>query len=276
MAVQGGRRVAARYVVRGRRVGFALGRYDHARALTIDPVVLAYSTYLGGGRRPTRAWASPSTRGRGVRDGLHELAELPDDDRGVRHELASRRRVRQPSSTRPARALVYSTYIGGSDGTVGQRLGDRRRRAAAPRTSPGLTQSTDFPTTAGALRRRRRTPSHGSAFVSKLDPDRRCDSSTRPTSRATGDRRHLRDGHRRRLRRRGVRLGGRHRRVDLPDHRRGGADQPPDGARTCSSRSSTPPGTALTYSTLRRRLERRLRPDQTGTSLAIDSAAPRT
>lgn len=49
VAFQGRRRVPARYVVRGRRVGFALGRYDHARALTIDPVVLAYSTYLGGG-----------------------------------------------------------------------------------------------------------------------------------------------------------------------------------------------------------------------------------
>ena len=48
--VAGARRpVAVRYVVRGDRVSFALGAYDRSLPLTIDPVVLAYATYLGGG-----------------------------------------------------------------------------------------------------------------------------------------------------------------------------------------------------------------------------------
>lgn len=48
--VQGQRReVAGNFVLRGpRRIGFALGSYDHSQPLVIDPI-LAYSTYLGGG-----------------------------------------------------------------------------------------------------------------------------------------------------------------------------------------------------------------------------------
>jgi hypothetical protein len=47
-----GGRVAVRGHFRllpGRRLGFALGRYDHSRPLVIDPV-LAYATYLGSGQ----------------------------------------------------------------------------------------------------------------------------------------------------------------------------------------------------------------------------------
>ncbi len=42
------REVDASYELRGSTVGFRIGAYDHSRALTIDPLVLAYSTYLGG------------------------------------------------------------------------------------------------------------------------------------------------------------------------------------------------------------------------------------
>src|SRR5204863_455349 len=41
--------VGARYAIVARnRVTFALARYDRTRQLRIDPVVLVYSTYLGG------------------------------------------------------------------------------------------------------------------------------------------------------------------------------------------------------------------------------------
>ncbi len=41
--------VAATYQLRGNRVQFKLGKYDHTRALVIDPV-LVYFTYLGGSK----------------------------------------------------------------------------------------------------------------------------------------------------------------------------------------------------------------------------------
>jgi hypothetical protein len=47
--------VSARYTLVGRnRVTFALARYDRTRELRIDPVVLLYSTYLGGRATPSR------------------------------------------------------------------------------------------------------------------------------------------------------------------------------------------------------------------------------
>ena len=45
--LQEGKRIEGGYVVRGREVAFELAKYDAAKPLVIDPV-LVYSTYLGG------------------------------------------------------------------------------------------------------------------------------------------------------------------------------------------------------------------------------------
>ena len=46
--------IAGSYKLSGDRVQFALGKYDHNRALVIDPV-LSYLTYLGGSN-DGRSW----------------------------------------------------------------------------------------------------------------------------------------------------------------------------------------------------------------------------
>lgn len=46
-AYQDGREIACRFRMRGQAVSFALGKYDRARPLTIDPVLI-FSTLLGG------------------------------------------------------------------------------------------------------------------------------------------------------------------------------------------------------------------------------------
>jgi uncharacterized protein (TIGR03437 family) len=47
-AYQNGREIPCQYVLRGQSVRFALGKYDQAQSLTIDPV-LNFSTFLGSG-----------------------------------------------------------------------------------------------------------------------------------------------------------------------------------------------------------------------------------
>ena len=47
--IDGERRIVdSAYELTGRTVGFRLGAYDSSRPLVIDPVVLAYSTFVGG------------------------------------------------------------------------------------------------------------------------------------------------------------------------------------------------------------------------------------
>ena len=81
--------------------------------------------------------------------GRHDLDELPDDRRRLRHDL-QRRLVDAfvTKLTASGTALVYSTYLGGSGDDDGRRhRGGRRRQRLRDRA----TASTDFPTTAGAF-----------------------------------------------------------------------------------------------------------------------------
>ena len=70
----GGKRieVGARYALVARnRVSFQLAKYDRKRELRIDPVVLVYSTYMGGGR--PRQLDRGGWSGLGLHHGVHIL-----------------------------------------------------------------------------------------------------------------------------------------------------------------------------------------------------------
>ena len=149
--------------------------------------------------------------------GLHQLAGLPDDQRRLRHELRQRRRVRQQGQRGRHGARLLDVHRRRLR-TVGQRLGDRRRRERR-----GLHHRSDaddrLPDHPGRLDTTQNA-SASSAFVSKLDPDRR-HARLLHLPQWRHERRQLRHRHRRRLHRRGVRLG--HHVPDrLPDDRRRG------------------------------------------------------
>jgi hypothetical protein len=108
------REVAGRYVRRGARaVGFAVGAYDRALPLVIDPV-LAYSTFLGGangtdvandikldaGRNASVVGQSNATN-YPVTPDAYRAAPVHDYDAVVTKLNAS------------GSNLIYSTYIGG-------------------------------------------------------------------------------------------------------------------------------------------------------------------
>jgi hypothetical protein len=160
------RPVSASYALDGSTVGFRLGGYDRARPLVIDPVVLAYSTHLGG------------TDGG---DTGHSIVLDAAGAAYVAGETGSTnfptQRAYQPNLTTTdafvtkfnpdnggAVTLAYSTYLGGGGADLGLGVAVDPTGAAYV---VGETTSTDFPTqdpfqTDQAAK---------DAFATKLNPD---------------------------------------------------------------------------------------------------------
>jgi hypothetical protein len=168
--IEGARReIEGRFVLKeGNEVAFALGAYDTGKRLVIDPV-LFYSTYLGGS-----GFAVDQARGIAVDAGGNAYVaggtssiDFPTTSGAFRAtandptEQTSDIFVTKLNPT--GTALVYSTYLGGSDseGAWGIAVDASGNAYVA-----GGTGSADFPTTAGAFQ----TIGGGDAFVAKLDP----------------------------------------------------------------------------------------------------------
>lgn len=179
---RGGRRtrVLVRFRLDGRaHARFELGRYDHSRPLTIDPV-LAWTAFVGGtenelegdvavdgqgNRYVTTSTTSPAAATTGDRrcgtDAQGQCNAFGGEQPtfGIPDVLVAKL---DPSGTR----LLYSTYIGGSGAEKGRVAVDSRGRAYIA----GRTDSLDFPTTAGAPSRHLRDEGFGNAFVARLGP----------------------------------------------------------------------------------------------------------
>src|SRR5262249_28191917 len=132
-----------RFVLEGGQVRFAVGAYDAGRPLVIDPV-LSYSTYLGGsGDDYGYALAVDSASGDALVTGGTFSTNFPTanplqaSNRGSRDGFVTRLRA-------DGSALVYSTYLGGSNEDSGYAL------AVDPVTGDvlltGFTLSFNFPT----------------------------------------------------------------------------------------------------------------------------------
>ena len=187
--------VAGGYRLTGNRVRFALGKYDHSRALVIDPV-LTYFTYLGGkgndyvGNVPPYLQfpISPSQSIAADQAGnLYITGFTSSTDFPVLGAVQSQNKA-TPVNPNPVVAfvtkldptgshLIYSTYLGGS--VAGQ---TRAFAIAIDSTGSayitGSTQQIDFPVTAGAYQNICGFLTNGivsncgasSAFVTKLSP----------------------------------------------------------------------------------------------------------
>jgi hypothetical protein len=157
--------IAGNYVRKGaNRVGFKLAAYDATRPLVIDPVVLSYSTYLGGSGDDSGRSIAVDADGNAYVTGTTS-AGFPTTA-GAFQPTGSGTSDVFVSKLNPAgSALVYSTYLGGSgsDGASGISVD-----AAGNAYVAGGTSSIDFPTTAGAFQAT--LAGSGNAFVAKLDP----------------------------------------------------------------------------------------------------------
>jgi uncharacterized protein (TIGR03437 family) len=181
--------VAASYKLNGDRVQFRLGKYDHSRALTIDPV-LVYMTYLGGNNTDIiglTTYGGNTTQGV-VADqagnvyvtGSTQSTDFPLQNpiQGVNTEGSYTGFV---AKLNPAGSqLVYSTYIGG--GVFNDDTTTRPYAIAVDGSGSayitGTTTAPQYPVTAGAYQtvcgllmgNKSNCPAAQSAFLTKLSP----------------------------------------------------------------------------------------------------------
>ena len=121
-------------------VGFELGVYDATRPLVIDPV-LEYSTYLGGSNTESGESIAVDPEGSAYVTGHTRSADFP-----IMNPLQAAKGGSQDAfvtQLNPAgSALVYSTYLGGSDIENGNGIAvDPEGNAYVT----GSTRSADFP-----------------------------------------------------------------------------------------------------------------------------------
>lgn len=178
--------VDGRFVVKGKNeVGFALGNYDAARELVIDPV-LAYSTYLGGSGGDSASGIAVDAEGNAYVVGNTNSTDFPlkgnpyqTTNKGVVNGFGN---VFVTKMNTAGSGLDYSTYLGGSGHIAVPQMsgvqisgGDSAAGIAIDSHGDayvtGATYSTDFPVTTGAFQTANNGVTRGvqNAFVTKLN-----------------------------------------------------------------------------------------------------------
>jgi hypothetical protein len=144
------------------QVAFRVAGYDPQRALVIDPV-LVYSTYLGGSGYDSGTAIAVDAAGSAYVTGFTSSTDFPTANALQATYGGGTWDVYVTKLNPTGSALVYSTYLGGSNSDVGADIAvDSFGNAYVT----GYTQSTDFPTV-NALQ----PTNHGGwdAFVARLN-----------------------------------------------------------------------------------------------------------
>ncbi len=147
-------------------VAFEIAAYDSSKPLIIDPV-LSYSSFLGGnGEDEGNAIAIDST-GNAYITGSTVSSDFPTKNplQASFHGIQDAFVAKFNPATSGAASLLYSTYLGSSNGNAFG-LGIAVDSAGNAYVTGG-TGSTNFPTTPGAFQTTAGSP--GDAFVTKLD-----------------------------------------------------------------------------------------------------------
>lgn len=163
--------VEGRFTWRGRnRIGFQIGAYDRARPLIIDPTVspiLSYSTYLGGSQDDEGSDIVVDSSGNAYIVGSTDSTDFPTSA-PEQASLGAGFDAFVAKLNSKGTALVYSTYLGGSNDDHGAAIAiDSSGNAYVT----GNTASPDFPTTTtpAPLQSCTVTTSDTDAFVAKLN-----------------------------------------------------------------------------------------------------------
>src|SRR5207247_1930033 len=116
--IKGARKeIACKYVMKSRReVGFEIAEYDTNEALIIDPVV-SYSTYLGGRSADDAFGIAVDALGNAYVTGRTFSGDFPNT-RGSFQRILAKGDAFITKINSSGTAIVYSTYLGGSDTEV--------------------------------------------------------------------------------------------------------------------------------------------------------------
>jgi Beta-propeller repeat len=160
------REIVGRHVLEGpRAVSFHVAAYDVGLPLVIDPVLL-YSTFLGGTADDALgAGIAVDAAGNAYVAGGTLSADFPTTAGTFQTTASESSDAFVTKLNATGSALIYSTYVGGngSEYVVGLFVDSAGTAYVA-----GTTDSTDFPTTVGALQRT--NPNGSMPFVTKLNP----------------------------------------------------------------------------------------------------------
>jgi hypothetical protein len=142
--------IAARYAITdSNRVTFELAKYDASRALFIDPVV--YSTYLGGSDDDAATGIAVDSAGNAYVTGSTGSTNFPVTPGAFQTTCGNLNSCGNAFVTKldpSGSALVYSTYLGGSDDDAATGIAVD---SAGNAYVTGSASSTDFPITPGAF-----------------------------------------------------------------------------------------------------------------------------
>ena len=146
--------VACRYVLAGHTLTFALGAYDRARALTIDPTV-QFSTLTGSTADNWGFTATYDNAGNMYSGGIvfDTGGSFPATTGAYRTSFASvvdMALIKYNTATTGPAARVWATYLGGNSADFPHSLVVNAQNELVVM---GSTSSTNFPTTLGAAQR---------------------------------------------------------------------------------------------------------------------------
>ncbi len=161
--------ISAGYALAGKeQVSFELGAYDAGRALVIDPV-LSYSTYLGGNSWDTAFGIAVDSFGSAYVTGATGSADFPTSNPlpTPNNAISGGQDAFVTKLTPAGNALVYSTFLGGSDADSGFGIAVDSSGSAYV---TGYSQSVDFPTKNPLPAPNNTLRGHIDAFVTKLSP----------------------------------------------------------------------------------------------------------
>jgi hypothetical protein len=161
--------VTGRYVLQNdNQFGFAVGAYDPGLPLVIDPV-LNYSTYLGGSSASDGAAIAVDAAGEACVTGVTFASDFPTANALQGTWITHLSLAFVAKLNAQGTALIYSTYLGGSEREDGMGIAVD---AAGDAYVTGQTASSDFPTVNAFQRTQRDYTGQtfaGNAFVSKLN-----------------------------------------------------------------------------------------------------------